>query len=68
MERHIEEYTFINPFLGEGQDKQESNLGGYENQCPSILFDDHRVEALPAIDALPEDVEERLRQARKKVA
>ena len=44
------------------------NLGGYENQCPSILFKEDRPKALPAIDALPKEVAARLKKTREKVA
>lgn len=44
------------------------NLGGFENQCPSILFDENRPETLPAIDALPPEIESELRKLREKVA
>lgn len=44
------------------------NLGGYENQCPSILFDQEHPDALPAIDSMPPEIEEQLKEYRKRIA
>ena len=44
------------------------NLGGYENQCPSVLFNEDCPDALPAIDALTPEIEERLKALREKAA
>lgn len=42
------------------------NLGGYENQCPTVLFDQEHSDSLPAIDSFPPEIEEQLKEYRKR--
>ena len=43
------------------------NLGGYENQCPSVLFEG-RPDTLPAVDCLPPEVQAELEELNAKHA
>lgn len=45
-----------------GYCQHRPNLGNFEGQCPSILFDDHRPDRLGAIDTLRSDQQEMLAQ------
>ena len=42
------------------------NLGGYESQCPSVLFEKDCPDSLLVIDALTAESENRLRALREK--
>ena len=43
-----------------GYRRHRPNLGSYDGQCPSVLFDDDRPDLLPAIDALAPGQQQRL--------
>ncbi|WP_339863264.1 phytanoyl-CoA dioxygenase family protein [Paremcibacter congregatus] len=44
------------------------NLGGYENNCPSVLLQETIPETLPAVDCLPPEIEQQLAALRSQAA